>query len=698
MKVILGEPLGFCYGVGRAVDMTLKAVSAGQAVWTLGPIVHNKEMVKRLADMGVRVAHSLEGLCECTIVIRAHGAAPRTFEEARNRGLRIIDATCPNVKRVQHHARELIGAGYQVVVLGDPEHAEVKGIQGWADDKAIVVRNSREVMALEGLRKVGLVAQTTQRPDLFEEVAETLKRVSPAVEIINTLCTSTVERQETARRIARGSDIVLVLGDGESSNCRRLVEICREEGARTELVERETDIDLGWFGGVRTVGVVSGTSTPDWIIKEVLERMDYIRSEEQLLEDTPVENATEGVESEHETGRGEVGPEEKATEDQEASVELKEIHPGEIIKGKVVSVGSDNVLVDVGYKSEGVIPLWELSRGRVQAPADVVSVGDEISVYVLSVNGPEGQLKLSKKKADEELVWEEIEAKFQSGEVIEAEVSEEVKGGLILNIGVRAFMPASHVERGYVSDLGQYVGKKVRVRIIEMDRSKNRVIVSQKVVLEEEYQKLREDTWRSIREGDIRKGTVKSITDFGAFVDIGGVDGLLHVSEMSWGRVSHPSEVLKEGDEINVMILRVDREKEKISLGLKQTQADPWENVEAKYPVGSIVKGVVVRIVGFGAFVQIEPGVEGLIHISQLASHRVGTPDEVVDVGDEVCVKVLRVSSRERRISLSLKDAAAEAQTPKTRQSEEQERENDNPTLGEMFGRLLEETRDKTEE
>lgn len=696
MRIILANPVGFCFGVGRAVDMALKAVSSGRAVRTLGPIVHNSEMVSQLMGMGVGVADSLEGLEGCSVVIRAHGATPEVFEEAQNKGLEVIDATCPNVKRVQRCARELVAAGYQVVVLGDPEHAEVKGILGWADGKAVVVTSPSEAMQLKGLQKVGFIAQTTQRPDLFEEVAEALKRVALEVEVINTLCSSTIERQEAARRVARQSDVVLVLGDARSANCRRLVEICQEQGVNTRLVGRATEIDVSWFEGVRTVGVVSGASTPDWIIKEVLKRMDHIRSEEQLLEEAPVEELTVcGDEKDEKPQVEEVTPPEGGQKGPQ-NVELKEIHPGEIIKGKVVSVGTDNVLVDVGYKSEGIIPLWELSRGRVQAPADVVSVGEEISVYVLSVDGPEGMLKLSKKKADEELVWGEIEAKWQSGEIIEAEVAEEVKGGLILNIGVRAFMPASHVERGYVSDLGQYVGKKVRARIIEMDRAKNRVILSQKVVLEEEYQRLREETWKSIREGEVRRGTVKSITDFGAFVDIGGVDGLLHVSEMSWGRVNHPSEVLKEGDEIDVMVLRVDREKEKISLGLKQTLPDPWEHAESKYPVGSIIKGTVVRIVGFGAFVQLEPGVEGLVHISQLAPHRVGTPDEVVALGDEILVKVLRVSSSERRISLSLKEATAETQDPHEVNS--QEKETENITLKEMFGKLLGETRDRMSE
>ncbi|MGE5589987.1 MAG: 30S ribosomal protein S1 [Bacillota bacterium] len=331
--------------------------------------------------------------------------------------------------------------------------------------------------------------------------------------------------------------------------------------------------------------------------------------------------------------------------------------PGDVVTGKVVQVSPDSVMVDVGYKSEGIIPLNELSHRPMQSADQVVSVGDEIKVYVVSVDGHEGGLKLSKRKADEQAAWGRVQESFEKGEVLEAEVVEVVKGGLVVDIGLRGFMPASQVERGYVADLGKYLGQKVRARIIEMDRHKNRVILSRKSVLEEERKAARERLWAELEEGQVREGTVKSLTDFGAFVDLGGVDGLVHVSELSYGRVKHPSEVLSEGQQVKVKVLRLDREKGKVSLGYKQTLPDPWQVAVEKYAEGSTVTGKVVRLTTFGAFVELEPGIDGLIHISQLADQHVNNPNEVVNPGQEVRVKVLSVKPEEKRISLSLREA-----------------------------------------
>lgn len=331
--------------------------------------------------------------------------------------------------------------------------------------------------------------------------------------------------------------------------------------------------------------------------------------------------------------------------------------PGNIVRGRVVQVSQDAAMVDIGYKSEGIVPLNELSHRPVASADQVVKVGDEIDVYVMSVDSQEGTLRLSKRRADEGAAWERIKQKFENNEVIEAEVVEVVKGGLVLDIGLRGFMPASQVERGYVADLGKYLGQHLRARVIEMDRQKNRVILSRKVVLEEERQQAKDRIWSELEEGQVRQGTVKSLTDFGAFVDLGGVDGLIHISELSWGRVKHPSEVLNVGDTINVKVLRLDREKGKVSLGYKQTLPDPWSQAVEKYPEGAVVTGKVVRLTTFGAFVELEPGVDGLIHISQLADHRVLKPDDVVNPGQEVRVRVLSVRPEEKRISLSLREA-----------------------------------------
>lgn len=348
---------------------------------------------------------------------------------------------------------------------------------------------------------------------------------------------------------------------------------------------------------------------------------------------------------------------------------LLELKPGDVVTGTVVQVNDNEVLVDVGYKSEGIIPISELARRYVEKASDVVSVGDEIRVTVLRVDErEEGRLILSKKRADEVGAWDRLEEAYEKREVLEVPVIDAVKGGLIADVGVRGFIPASQVGQEFIRDLTPYVGRTLRVRIIELDRADRRVILSEKVVLDEEQQKKREETWARVQEGQVWTGVVKRITDFGAFVDIGGVDGLLHISEMAWGRIGHPSEILKEGQTIDVKILRVDRERQRISLGYKQLQPDPWANLATRYPPGSLVTGRVVRLVNFGAFVELEPGMDGLIHISQLADRRVASPDEVVKVGDEVTVKVLAVNPRERRISLSLREAQETRREPERRE------------------------------
>lgn len=344
-------------------------------------------------------------------------------------------------------------------------------------------------------------------------------------------------------------------------------------------------------------------------------------------------------------------------EESMAFVALEDVHPGQVVEGTVVHISSDSVLVDVGGKSDGIIHLQDLTHRKIDRPEDVVQLGDVIRVYVIGYEGEEGTLKLSKKRADEAEAWTRLEALQSSGEIIEAPVVEVVKGGLVVDVGMRGFIPASHVARGYVAELDGFLGQTVPVRVIELERNKRRVILSRKIAIEEQSKQRREQVWNSVSEGQVVHGTVKSLTDFGAFVDLGGVDGLLHISEISWGRINHPSEVLEIGQEVDVKILRLDPERNKISLGLRQVSPNPWETVADRYQEGQLYRGKIVRIAAFGAFVELEPGVDGLVHISQLASHRIGAPADVVAVGDDVVVKVLRVDPEHKKISLSKKEA-----------------------------------------
>ncbi len=413
--------------------------------------------------------------------------------------------------------------------------------------------------------------------------------------------------------------------------------------------------------------------------------VECAQEEGSEIEDEPEESVAEAEEEEEDD---EAIP---SMEETEAALDFEPLEPGDVVEGTVVQVNDDNVLVDVRYKSDGVIPLSELRLKPGEQPQDVFSVGEELPVYILSVDGRDGAVLASYRRALDEIAWDRLYLAHEEKETIEAPVVEEVKGGLVLDVfGLRGFMPASHVDRGFVSDLSVYVGEKVNARVIELDRNKNRIILSRKIVLEEEHQERKQDTWSSLEEGQVREGVVKGITDFGAFVDLGGVDGLLHVSQMSWGRVDHPSDVVSEGEEIEVKVLRVDPDEDKISLGLKQLQPDPWENVDEKYSPNDIIRGRIMRIAPFGAFVELEPGVEGLVHISELADYHVGEPSEVVSEGEDVTVKVLRVDPDDRRISLSLKEARREDET-QTKSS----RRAGSLTLGDVFGDLLTETRDR---
>jgi len=658
----LAEHSGFCSGVRRALDLAEKAVQGGKGpVYTWGPLVHNPRVVADLKEKGIEPLTDLKGVPPGILIIRAHGAPPEVFEEARQRGFTILDGTCPSVRRCQRIAAQLAQEGKEIVVVGKRGHPEVVGICGWSGNRAVVVENPAEGQERYFTKPVGVLAQTTQREENFRDVVAVLKDRVPDLEVFQTICGATRLRQEAAVALAREVDAMVVIGAKTSSNTMELVKLCRQTGVPVYHIESAAELCREWLRNKDRIGVIAGASTPDVTIEEVIKVMvDYQRSEGQNIEDMYAST-------------------------------LRTIQEGEIISGKVVRIDNDEVLVDIGYKSEGIIPFQELADKQISSPEEVVKVGDEINVYIMKVENSEGNPLLSKRRADHEQAWAKLAEAYETGQPIEGEVLQVVKGGLIIFVGLRAFLPASQVGLRYEPNLEKYVGQTLRVRVIELDRSRNKVIVSQKVVLEEELEAKRAALWQELAEGQVRKGTVTKLTDFGAFVDLGGIEGLVHISELSWARVKHPSEVLQEGEEIEVMVLGVDRERERVSLGLKQVLPDPWDGVGEKYPVGSIQEGIVTHIVGFGAFVQLEPGVEGLVHISQLANHRVAEASEVVQVGEKVRVKVLDVNEKDRRISLSIKEAAEEKAREEFTNYQEEADTASGITIGEVLGDLLEE-------
>ncbi|NLC57706.1 MAG: 30S ribosomal protein S1 [Armatimonadetes bacterium] len=382
----------------------------------------------------------------------------------------------------------------------------------------------------------------------------------------------------------------------------------------------------------------------------------------------------------------ETGPQQAADDFTRAFRPLTE---GDIIKGTVVHIDREGVLVDVGTKSDGLIPPVELSREGAAAE-DVVSIGDQIDVYVLDAEDQEGNLILSKKRADYEKAWYRIEEGFETGKMINAMVTDRVKGGLVVDLGVRGFVPASHVGSGKVRNLEKYIGQSLPLKIIEIDRDRKRVVLSHRLAVEEERKQQREQLFESLAEGQIREGIVRRVTDYGAFVDIGGVDGLLHVSEMSWTRINHPNEVVKVGDKIHVVVLKVNPAEGKISLGLRQILPDPWSEVDKRYHVGDIATGRVTRLVPFGAFVQLDNGIEGIIPNAELAHRRVNKPEEVLSTGDEVTVKVINVRPEERRISLSLRQMQVEEERREYREFQRGRGSSpaDRTTIGDVVGDL----------
>ena len=389
---------------------------------------------------------------------------------------------------------------------------------------------------------------------------------------------------------------MIVVGGYNSSNTNKLKEICEQECSKTYHIESAAELNSNWFKNVKKAGITAGASTPDWIIKEVINQMKEL-SETEVKENEALQEKNQKQQEQ----------DKKINLQEKYENTLKTLQIGDIVQGTVVQVSDNEVMVNVGYKSDGIIPLHELSNKDV-SPGELVKNGDEIDVYVLKIEDKDGNLILSKKRADIVKAWEKIDELYETQEIIEAKVTEEVKGGLLVSIeGLRGFIPASHVDLQYVPKLSVFVGENFKLKIIEVDRTKNRIILSRKTILEEEYEKKRAETWETIEEGQIIKGKVQRLTDFGVFVDIGGVDGLVHISELSWGRVNHPSEIVTEGEEIDVKVLNVDKERNRISLGIKQTFPNPWESVEDRYTVGSIITGKIVKLVDFGAFVEVEP-------------------------------------------------------------------------------------------
>lgn len=673
LQIFLAGHAGFCFGVKRAIQLAQKASKQREnlSVFTYGPLIHNPQLVAKLEAEGIKAIEKSADASNGVLIIRSHGVGPKTFSEL-NTKFKIIDATCPFVSKAQKLVKSYHDKGYQIVILGNKNHPEVVGLNEWAANKALVVENERELMNVDLNSKIALIPQTTQKRNLFNKVASLLQAKSKGVIICDTICPATDKRQNAALELAKNVDLMIVVGGRNSSNTIKLAEICQNSGTTTYHIEEAKEIKPNWFNKVNKVGVTAGASTPDWIIEEVIQKMIELNEKAEQKQGNSAQ----------------VDPNTNEAELQMSS-DAKDVHKGDIVEGKVVKIAENEIIIDFGGKSEGIIPLSELSVRNTTDPSEFINIGDSFRVIVIQEENDEGQPVFSKKRADRILAWDNLEEAMNSKKKLKATVIEVVKGGVLVDVGIKGFVPASLLELGYVENLEEYLGKELRLRVIEIDKEKQRVVLSQKVILDEEHEQRQKELWETLQVGDIKTGIVKRITNFGAFIDIGDIEGLLHVSELAWGRVNHPSDVLKEGQEIKVKIIGLDKEKEKISLSMKELLPDPWHVLVAKYKLNDVVNGKVLRTVPFGAFVELEPGVEGLVHISQLANHHVAKTEDVVKSGDKVKVKIIKIDEEAKKISLSIKQAEDAIPETKSVPVNNYQTSDNNLTLGDVFGDLF---------
>ncbi len=635
MSIQIAKSAGFCFGVSRAVEMVEQAAAAGKTVATLGPIIHNRHVVERFEKLGVRVLESPEEATSgMTVIIRSHGVTRQVMQALESRGAEVLDATCPFVKRIHGIVEKAENEGLLPVIMGTRTHPEVEGIAGWCQNCRIF-ESAEELdawaAALENPSEIPIcmVSQTTSTEISWKKSVQIAKKQFTNLKIFDTICRATESRQSEAAQLSGDSDAMVVVGDAKSSNTGRLAMICREHCEKVVLVDNASELEPGFFRGVRKVGITAGASTPAWIIKEVTKTMSEIINADAVQE-----------------------------ESFEALLEqsIKTLNTGDKVIGTVTGIGNTEVQIDLGTKHAGYIPYDEVSADPSVKPEDILHVGDEIEVFVVRVNDQEGTVQLSKKKLDGLKIWDDMATYVEEKTTIEGVITEENKGGLVCTVkGVRVFIPASQSGVAKGGDMAGMVGKTVQLKVTEVNRARRRVIGSIRAVSSEGRKAAQEKIWAEIENGKKYHGTVKSLTSYGAFVDIGGVDGMVHVSELSWNRIKTPAEVVKVGDEIDVYVISFDPEKHKISLGYKTAEMNPWNQFMTGYAVGDVVNAKIVKLMTFGAFAEIIPGVDGLIHISQIADRRIGKPEDVLAEGQEVQVKITDVDAEHKRISLSIR-------------------------------------------
>lgn len=649
-KITLAKTAGFCFGVNRAVNMVYN-LSESEKVCTLGPIIHNTEVVKELEQKGVIIADTPSCVKEgYTVVIRSHGVSSNVYDEIAELNLKYADATCPFVSKIHKTVAKAGQENSVVIIVGDKNHPEVKGIEGHCCGEFFTVKNYTEV---ENLIKsqprlknspVTVVSQTTFDMSEWKKSLKIIKKLCTNAVIFDTICNATAERQEEARSLAEKSDLMIVIGDKTSSNTCKLYDICRRVCERTYLVETYKELSAINFSTACNIGVTAGASAPARIIKEVLDTMaeNQVNSSEEKEQDFAA-MLEEHMQSFNTDGR---------------------------VQGVVERITPSEIFVDVGRKQAGVVKRDELTDDPNARIEDLVKVGDTIELLIMRTNDQEGTIMLSKKRVDAQKGWDVIKSALESKEILTGVVTEINNGGVIaITNGVKVFIPASQATASRSETTENLLKKEVSFRIIDVNDRRKRAVGSIRSVLNEEKNKAKEEFWAGCEIGKVYTGTVKSLTSYGAFVDIGGVDGMIHISELSWSRIKHPSEVVKVGDVVEVYVKDIDNEKGNISLGYKKTEDNPWEILKNNYPEGTVTEVEIVGLTQFGAFAKIIPGIDGLIHISQIANRRIEKPQDELSVGQKVQAKITSIDFDKKRVSLSIR-ALIENEEPATEEEE----------------------------
>ena len=665
-KVILAETAGFCFGVDRAVNLVYSLVNDGKKVCTLGPIIHNAQLVGDLEQRGVKIIDSID---ECPdgymVVVRTHGVEKSVIDDIENKNIDYVDATCPFVKKI-HRIVKKFDSSVPVLVAGDVNHPEVIGIRSYCNGKSFVFKNDEELQKIlqndyiDKNEKIICVSQTTFSLEEWKKCEKIIKKVCTNCEIFDTICNAPADRQNEAYEISKKSDAMIVIGRHSSNTCKlRDVSSAHCRSFLIETADELKSIDLSPYN---VIGVTAGASTPSVIIKEVLKSMSEEIKEKEVETTSAV--TEEVVETAETADKAVKEPAVKASADGEASFEellnesFKENENSKVVTGTVVSITPTEVYVDVpGRKQTGVVAFNDLSAEPIDKCEDVVSVGDEIDLVIMKTDDQDGVLKLSKKLVDAQKGWDDIVAAKENDEILEGTVTQIIRGGVLVTTkGTRVFVPASLSGVPRNQELDSIKGQTVRFKIIDINPARRRAVGSIKVVADAERKKKQDAVWATLEVGKKMTGTVKSLTSYGAFVDLGGIDGMIHISELSWSRIKHPSEVVKVGDTVEVTIKALDEETRKISLGFKNIEDSPWEIMKRDYPVGSVVDARIVSFATFGAFANILPTVDGLIHISQISWDRIQTPQDVLKIGDVVKAKIIDIDYDKKRVSLSIKE------------------------------------------